>query len=338
MSAVESDSSLPAHEATWEIDRGTDPILDTMNITASLRASGEKKSFLADGRFLVLRCRESELALYVVRGRFGALGLSMFDDGGHPVTRWFDREEPRTEPWGRSTRPSATFAPRPAECIARIAQDRRLAVRPQTKDGGSLTGVFALSRAGPVVEEVLGACGPAFAREARPPPDVSSGAQADRRGPEEERSRRERMVRGQQRLEHKRKAIFAKALSVPVGRTPEGAVVRRRVAVDLEPSGRLSDAGPDWTRTLASGSMLGIGARLIREPGPVAGGNPETVVFAGLRIARQGPRRPGPSGRTPPACPAVATSREGVEFPRGCDAHGAVTGIRARSSCASLRP
>ena len=73
-------------------------------------------------------------------------------------------------------------------------------------------------------------------------------------------------------------------LSLPVGRTPAGAVVRRRVAVDLEPSGRQIDFGVDWTREVASDSVLRIGTRLIHEPGHVAGGNPEAVVFAGLRI------------------------------------------------------
>ena len=73
-------------------------------------------------------------------------------------------------------------------------------------------------------------------------------------------------------------------LSLPVGRTPEGAVVRERAAVDLEPSGRQIDAGMDWTGTVAPGTVLRIGARLIREPGHVAGRNPEAVAFAGLRI------------------------------------------------------
>ncbi len=72
--------------------------------------------------------------------------------------------------------------------------------------------------------------------------------------------------------------------SLPVGQTPEGAVVRWRVAVDLEPSGRQIDADVDWTGELASESVPRIGARLIREPGHVAGGNPEAAVFAGLRI------------------------------------------------------
>ena len=75
-------------------------------------------------------------------------------------------------------------------------------------------------------------------------------------------------------------------LSLPVGRTPEGAVVRRPVAVDLEPSGREIDFGVDWTREVASDSVLRIGARLIGEPGHVADGNPEAVAFAGLRIGR----------------------------------------------------
>ena len=73
-------------------------------------------------------------------------------------------------------------------------------------------------------------------------------------------------------------------LSLPTGRTPEGAVVRERVAVDLEPSGRQIDAGMDWTGAVAPGAVLRIGARLIREPGHVAGRNPEAVAFAGLRI------------------------------------------------------
>ena len=73
-------------------------------------------------------------------------------------------------------------------------------------------------------------------------------------------------------------------LSLPVGRTPAGAVVRERFAVDLEPSGRQIDAGMDWTGAVAPGAVLRIGARLIREPGHVAGQNPEAVAFAGLRI------------------------------------------------------
>ena len=73
-------------------------------------------------------------------------------------------------------------------------------------------------------------------------------------------------------------------LSLPTGRTPEGAVVRERVAVDLEPSGRQIDAGIDWTGAIAPGAVLRVGARLIHEPGHIAGRNPEAVAFAGLRI------------------------------------------------------
>ena len=73
-------------------------------------------------------------------------------------------------------------------------------------------------------------------------------------------------------------------LSLPAGRTPQGAVVRERVAVDLEPSGRQIDAGMDWTSAVAPGAVLRIGARLIREPGHVAARNPEAIAFAGLRI------------------------------------------------------
>ena len=72
--------------------------------------------------------------------------------------------------------------------------------------------------------------------------------------------------------------------SLPTGRTPAGAVVRERVAVDLEPSGRQIDAGLDWAGAVAPGLDLSMGGRLIREPGHVAGRNPEAVVFAGFRV------------------------------------------------------
>ncbi len=73
-------------------------------------------------------------------------------------------------------------------------------------------------------------------------------------------------------------------LSLPMGRTPEGAVARRRVPVGLEPSGRQIDFGMDWTATVAPGSVLRIGARLIRDPGHVAGRSLEAAAFAGLRV------------------------------------------------------
>ena len=73
-------------------------------------------------------------------------------------------------------------------------------------------------------------------------------------------------------------------LSFPAGRTPEGAVVRQGVPVDLEPSGRQIDVGMDWIGAVVPGAVVRIGARVIREPGHVAGRNSEAVVFAGLRI------------------------------------------------------
>lgn len=158
-SGAQTDTETAESEATWEVEREVDPILDTMNITASLRASGEKKSLFGDGKFLVLRCRESEVGLYVIWGSFGALGVSMLDESGQDVTWRFDKKTPTTEPWPRSTNYNATFAPHPAEFAARLRQHQRLAARTHPNKGGSLTAVFDLSMAGPVVEEVIAACG-----------------------------------------------------------------------------------------------------------------------------------------------------------------------------------
>ena len=70
----------------------------------------------------------------------------------------------------------------------------------------------------------------------------------------------------------------------PMGRTPEGAVVRRRVAVDLEPSGHQIRLRCRLDARSCADSVPRIGARLLREPGHVADGNPEAVAFAGLRM------------------------------------------------------
>ncbi len=73
-------------------------------------------------------------------------------------------------------------------------------------------------------------------------------------------------------------------LSLPVGRTPEGAVRRERVRVGLEPSGRQLDFGIDWTQPLAPGAAWRIGAALSREPGHDAGRDAEAILLAGLRV------------------------------------------------------
>lgn len=73
-------------------------------------------------------------------------------------------------------------------------------------------------------------------------------------------------------------------LSLPVGRTPEGAVLRRQVPVDLEPSGRQIDFGINWTETLVPSSYWRVGAVVSHEPGHNAGNKPEAVVLAGLRV------------------------------------------------------
>ena len=74
------------------------------------------------------------------------------------------------------------------------------------------------------------------------------------------------------------------SLSLPVGRTPEGAVQRRQVPVGLAPSGRQIDFGIDWIEAAGPDAVWHVGAVLSHEPGHNAGRNPEVVFLAGLRI------------------------------------------------------
>lgn len=73
-------------------------------------------------------------------------------------------------------------------------------------------------------------------------------------------------------------------LSLPAGRTPEGAVRRERVPVGLESSGRQIDFGIDWTESFVPGAAWRIRAVLSRDPGHDAGRDAEATVLVGMRV------------------------------------------------------
>ena len=69
-------------------------------------------------------------------------------------------------------------------------------------------------------------------------------------------------------------------LSVPVGRTPAGDVLRRRLAADLEPSGRQLDLSARWRRPLAGGELR-LGSVWTRHPGHRAAASSRWTLLAG---------------------------------------------------------
>ncbi len=75
------------------------------------------------------------------------------------------------------------------------------------------------------------------------------------------------------------------SLAVPVGRTRDGTVLRRRLTAGLAPSGRQIDIAARWRRSLADGAELGIGAGWTRQPGHDAASDSEFVLLAGWRYA-----------------------------------------------------
>ncbi len=75
------------------------------------------------------------------------------------------------------------------------------------------------------------------------------------------------------------------SLSVPVGRTKDGQVLRRRLSADLEPTGRQIDLAAQWRRSLATGGELRLGAGLTRQPGHDTEADPDLSLFAAWRHA-----------------------------------------------------
>ena len=69
-------------------------------------------------------------------------------------------------------------------------------------------------------------------------------------------------------------------LSVPVGRTPAGDVLRRRLAADLEPSGRQLDLSARWRQPLAGGELR-LGSVWTRHPEHRAAASSRWTLLAG---------------------------------------------------------
>ena len=74
-------------------------------------------------------------------------------------------------------------------------------------------------------------------------------------------------------------------LSVPVGRTTDGRVLRRSLAADLAPSGREVEVAARWRRPLAAGGEIRLGASWTRQPGHAASADADISLFAGWRRA-----------------------------------------------------
>ena len=75
------------------------------------------------------------------------------------------------------------------------------------------------------------------------------------------------------------------ALSVPIGRTKSGAVLRSSLAADLTPSGRQMNVSAYWRHPLTDIGELRVAATWMRHPGHSADAAPGLRLLAGWRFA-----------------------------------------------------
>ena len=73
-------------------------------------------------------------------------------------------------------------------------------------------------------------------------------------------------------------------LSVPVGRTQDGRVLRRGLSADLAPTGRQTNLALQWQRRLAGGGNLRLGATWTRNPGHDAAAPAGLTLLAGWQV------------------------------------------------------
>ena len=72
-------------------------------------------------------------------------------------------------------------------------------------------------------------------------------------------------------------------LSVPIGRTLDGRVVRRPVSADLSPTGRQIDVSARWEKRLGVGGTLRVGATWTLDPGHEGAASSDVTLLAGWR-------------------------------------------------------
>ena len=74
------------------------------------------------------------------------------------------------------------------------------------------------------------------------------------------------------------------ALSVPIGRTKDGAVLRQPVSASVAPSGRQIDVSAQWRHSLTDDNELRFDAAWIHNPGHSARVKPGVSLLAGWRF------------------------------------------------------
>ena len=209
-----ADTTGSARNSTWLVERVADPIFGTLNITAWLRDTRATSSLFGLEKTLVLHCFERELDVAVVWGRSGVLGPSLSGDSSLEVIWRFDDGSPQSGRWSRSKHNNASIVPDPRRLLRLLQKHQRLAVRTYPSHDGSLTAVFDLTEAYPVVDEINTSC----LEEARPGEGGGTtqsrarvGAEAavrkrteEARRREAERALREQIARSAQQFEKDR--------------------------------------------------------------------------------------------------------------------------------------
>ena len=153
-----ADTNSGTHNSTWLVERVADPIFDTLNVTAVLRETGVTSSLIDRQKALVLHCFERELDVVVVWGKSDVLGPSLSGNSPLEVIWRFDDASPQTERWSRTTGNNATVVPDSRRFLRLLQKHQRLAVRTYPTDDGSLTAVFDLTEAYPIVDEINTSC------------------------------------------------------------------------------------------------------------------------------------------------------------------------------------
>ena len=140
----------PTDSGEWDVSRKTNPLDDSVTITATLTAS-EGRNRRGRAPVLVARCTSSGVDAYIAWDDY--LGNDV-----QPVTLRIGNRPADTDEWSISTDKKATFAPRADRFLIKLAAAERLVVQTTPYNESPITATFALNGIDAAVTQMAEGC------------------------------------------------------------------------------------------------------------------------------------------------------------------------------------
>ena len=135
----------------WDVTKSINPIDDSETVKLFLYAeSGE--NYLGEKAYLVIRCKSSEIEVYIGWNDYLGSDLSM-------VTTRVGQSKAEKNSWSNSTDNQSTFAPSPIELIQSMLGNKTFVAQVTPYNENPVTAIFDISGIENAVKPLIDSCG-----------------------------------------------------------------------------------------------------------------------------------------------------------------------------------